>query len=233
MVIVRFRSPRTAVMRQGFDAVYLERLRRGDPATQDHFSAYFGELILIKARARHLCPTEADDVRQKTFERVFQRLGSPDGLRSAEALGAFVNGVCNNVLHEHYREQKRHQPPAEEPDPGPDTRTPSPEAQLITKERQQAVREVMEAMSPDNGRLLREVLLDERDRSEVCRELNVSPDYLRVLIHRAKKEFRALYVDRERASARVDDGSKSSEGGRPALRRAAGDRRPTRRTLGL
>jgi RNA polymerase sigma-70 factor (ECF subfamily) len=40
---------------------------------------------------------------------------------------------------------------------------------------------------------LRAVFLEERDKDEVCTELGVDRDYLRVLLHRAKASFRAVY----------------------------------------
>jgi RNA polymerase sigma-70 factor (ECF subfamily) len=188
------------VTRHGFDAAYIERLGRGDAQTEAHFSAYFGELIRIKARARRLPPSLADDVRQETLLRVLRTLRAPAGLKTAECLGAFVNGVCNNVLRERVRDQKRHEPPADDDArPVPDTRTPSPEAQLLTTERKAAVRRVLDTMAPHNSRLLRAILLEEQPRDEICREFGVTAEYLRVLLHRAKKEFRRLYSDREGA----------------------------------
>jgi RNA polymerase sigma-70 factor (ECF subfamily) len=40
---------------------------------------------------------------------------------------------------------------------------------------------------------LRAVFLDERDKDEICTELGVDRDYLRVLLHRAKASFRVMY----------------------------------------
>jgi RNA polymerase sigma-70 factor (ECF subfamily) len=236
MVVVRFKPQRTAVTRQGFDAAYLQRLAEGDPQTEQHFCSYFGELIRIKARARHLTQAMAEDVRQETFLRVLRTLRSPGGLRSAESLGAFVNSVCKNVLREGFRDKKRHEPPADEPAPIPDTVTPSPEAQLSSQECKASVRRVLEQMRPQDSRLLCAVLLDERDREEICREFGVTPAYLRVLLHRAKKEFRALYVERDRpwpGGAPDRKPSGAAEGGRLKVARAGGFRRPARKALGL
>jgi RNA polymerase sigma-70 factor (ECF subfamily) len=44
--------------------------------------------------------------------------------------------------------------------------------------------------------LLKAIFLDERDRDEVCQEFGVDRDYLRVLLHRAKQEFKTEYVKR-------------------------------------
>jgi RNA polymerase sigma-70 factor, ECF subfamily len=38
------------------------------------------------------------------------------------------------------------------------------------------------------------VFLDERDRDDVCREFGVEREYLRVLLHRAKQEFKVEFV---------------------------------------
>jgi RNA polymerase sigma-70 factor (ECF subfamily) len=43
---------------------------------------------------------------------------------------------------------------------------------------------------------LQAVFIDERDRDQVCREYGVDRDYLRVLLHRAKQEFKTEYVKR-------------------------------------
>jgi len=36
--------------------------------------------------------------------------------------------------------------------------------------------------------------LEERDKDEVCRDYGVDREYLRVLLHRAKKSFKSMYL---------------------------------------
>jgi RNA polymerase sigma-70 factor (ECF subfamily) len=48
---------------------------------------------------------------------------------------------------------------------------------------------------------LQAVFLEERDKDEVCTELGVDRDYLRVLLHRAKGSFRTIYSKRVGAKA--------------------------------
>jgi RNA polymerase sigma-70 factor (ECF subfamily) len=43
--------------------------------------------------------------------------------------------------------------------------------------------------------LLRWLFFDERDKDDICRELNIDRNYLRVLLHRAKNRFRELLDD--------------------------------------
>ena len=48
---------------------------------------------------------------------------------------------------------------------------------------------------PDkDARILRAIFIDERPKDEVCAEMRVDRDYLRVLLHRAKNQFRRLYL---------------------------------------
>ncbi len=60
--------------------------------------------------------------------------------------------------------------------------------------------------------MLRSVFFDETDRDEVCRELGVDRQYLRVLLHRAKNSFRAVYT------RRMQEG-RQPEGAMPARKR--------------
>jgi len=78
---------------QEFDDSYLERLRAGDFRTQEHFVAYFSELIQIKLRSRLQSPQDIEDVRQETFVRVLTALRNEGGIRQADRLGPYVNST--------------------------------------------------------------------------------------------------------------------------------------------
>jgi RNA polymerase sigma-70 factor, ECF subfamily len=201
MPIIRFQTETPALKRHDFDAAYLEALRDGDSRTERHFVAYFAELILIKVRARRYPYSVADDVKQETLLRALRVLRSAEGLRDPGSLGAFVNSICNNVLREFIRSSIRLQPLDEDPCPIPDTATPSQEDRLITEERKRAVRRVIGRLGPRDRDLLRAIFLEERDKDEVCRQFGVDRGYLRVLLHRAKKGFRSLYLEHEGAKA--------------------------------
>jgi len=179
---------------QAFDAPYVERLRSGDFRTQEHFVAYFGELIQLKLRARLRTPQAIEDVRQETFARVFAALRTPDGIRQPERLGAFVNSICNNVLLEHYRASSRDSSIEDEPEQD----FPDPVIDVLgavaARQMEEKVRQILEELPDRDRRLIRAVFLEERDKDEVCREFNVDRDYLRVLLHRAKQSFKSLYL---------------------------------------
>jgi RNA polymerase sigma-70 factor, ECF subfamily len=178
---------------QPFDDAYVSRLRAADYRTQEHFSAYFGALIKIKLRSRLPSPEAIEDVRQETFARFFVALREGK-LLQPERLGSFVNSICNNVLLEHYRSVARNTSLDDD-----DEHTFAPAefdlvGALAAKQTEKKVREILEKLSERDRRLLREVFLEERDKDEVCRELGVDREYLRVLLHRAKQAFKSSYL---------------------------------------
>jgi RNA polymerase sigma-70 factor (ECF subfamily) len=179
-----------------FDADYVARLCAGDSQTQEHFVAYFTSLLRVKLRSRLQSLQAIEDVCQETFARVFSVLSRDGGLRQPERLGPFVNTVCNHVLMEHYRSTGRN-------DSLDSAGTPEPVALganaldiVSARQIKEKVREILLDLQPRDRSLLYAVFLDERDRDEVCREFGVDRDYLRVLLHRAKQEFKAECIKR-------------------------------------
>jgi RNA polymerase sigma-70 factor (ECF subfamily) len=182
---------------EAFDTPYLEKLKSGDFRTQEHFVSYFSELIRLKLSRRMHSPSEVDDARQETFARVFATLRKESGIREPERLGAFVNSVCNNVLLEYYRSSTQ-QPLSD--DEEAEANIPDPAISVLdviaNRETQRDVREVLDALPEKDRRLIREVFLEERDKDDVCRDFGVDREYLRVLLHRAKKSFKSIYLKR-------------------------------------
>jgi RNA polymerase sigma-70 factor, ECF subfamily len=178
---------------QSFDESYVERLQAGDFRTQEHFVAYFSELIQLKLRSRLHSPQAIEDVRQETFTRVFAALRGGK-IRQPERLGAFVNSMCNNVLLEHYRASSRDSSlDDEEQQDFPATNVDVLGA-VAAKQMGEKIREILEEMPERDRRLLREIFLEERDKDEVCKDFGVDREYLRVLLHRAKLSFKSLYL---------------------------------------
>jgi RNA polymerase sigma-70 factor (ECF subfamily) len=178
-----------------FDASYVSNLCAGDPPTQEHFVGYFSELLQLKLRSRLSSPHAIEDVRQETFARVFSVLRK-DGLRQPERLGAFVNTVCSHVLSEHYRSSGGSESLDVEGRPELPDKSANALEIVVARQTKDKVREILLDLEPRDRSLLKAVFLDERDRDEVCREFGVERDYLRVLLHRAKQEFKTEYVKR-------------------------------------
>ena len=176
-----------------FTREYVERLRGGDFSTEQHFVAYFEQLLRIKLRARMLPSETIEDLRQETYIRVLANLRKgEDAVRQPERFGAYVNSICNYVLMEFYRSSNKTSPwddsYLELPDHAVDT-----EGLLVSKQAKQRVRQVLAALPKKDRDLLWAFFIEEKDKDEVCVQFGVDRDYFRVLLHRAKDKFRDLY----------------------------------------
>jgi RNA polymerase sigma-70 factor, ECF subfamily len=186
---------------QPFTGEYVQRLTEGDLETERHFVAYFSELLLIKLRRALLSRQAVEDVRQETFLRVFSVLRNKGGIEHPEKFGAFVNGVCSNVLAEYYRSSSRHTSAHHQPLEAPDAGT-DPETGLVNEERKHSVRAILASLPDKDRQILRLIFFEELEKDEVCRIYRVDRDYLRVLLHRAKNRFRASLSQSRVATAK-------------------------------
>jgi RNA polymerase sigma-70 factor (ECF subfamily) len=128
-------------------------------------------------------------------------LRAEGGIRNPERLGSFVNSVCNNVLQEYYRSSTQVIPNDENPNEPPDM-TIDLDGMLDSKETREHVRQTLAQLPKKDQQLLRALFLEEKEKDEVCRQFGVGRDYLRVLLHRAKQNFRVFY-QREGANGRI------------------------------
>lgn len=179
-----------------FDAAYVERLVAEDPETERHFTRYFGDLLTLKLRSKLRSPALVEDAKQETFVRVLTMLKKKRGLATPESLGAFVNSVANNVVFETYRAGARATGLPEDHDE-PDDRVEGADVRLMAAEERVRVRVALSELPQKEKQLLRWVFFENRDKDDVCRELNIDRNYLRVLLHRAKNRFRDHYISEE------------------------------------
>jgi RNA polymerase sigma-70 factor, ECF subfamily len=202
---------------ESFGEGYLRDLTEGMPAAERHFTDYFGALIHIKLRSRRLPPHAIDDIRQETFLRVFATLRGERGLDNPERLGAFVNSVCNNVYLEYLRTRQGaslSSPATAEP---ADSRGDA-ESAFAREEYKRVVEQVMSELPSKDEHLLRAVVLDEKDKQQVCDDLQVTRENLRVLLHRARTRFRDILRLRFPDLDSMGPPHKSAEPAAPELR---------------
>jgi RNA polymerase sigma-70 factor, ECF subfamily len=173
-----------------FNEEYVRKLAAGDPDVQRHFISYFTGLLRIKLRTRLRSPQLVEDVRQETFLRVLESLRKETGgLQKPERLGAFVNTTCDYVMFETLRAATRQiQIPEDQRDIIDEDADP---ARLVaSRERKEIVERVLAELPAKDRDLLRQVYFEERKKEDICREMKVTQEYLRVLIHRAKMRFK-------------------------------------------
>lgn len=192
------RKARNELKFHSFDAEYLQRLKAGDPVVEDHFAAYFRELIYLKCRWRVSSLELIEDIQQETLYRVLQAVGR-GAVEQPARFGAYVNSVCNNVTMELRRNARKYEPvedkAAEPVDPGEDL-----DARLINGQDRRRVRGILEELPEKDRDLLRTVFLEEKTPAETCRQFGVDGDYLRVLVFRAKQRFKKAYLRRAEAA---------------------------------
>jgi RNA polymerase sigma-70 factor (ECF subfamily) len=168
-----------------FNATYVHSLRQGDPSAEEHFVSHFSPMLLRKLR-KHLRSSElAHDLRQETFLRVLTILRSNHSIREPERFEYFVLGVCNNVLHENYRQQKKLIPLGPELEIA--SNAPGPDRCAMAAETADHVQKMLFGLSPRVRAILKAAFLEERNRDEICAKFGVNHNQLRVLICRAKK----------------------------------------------
>jgi len=175
-----------------FDKAYVDSLRNGDPATEHHFFLYFEKLLNIKLRSRTISSDKIEDLKQETFIRVIAAVRKEGAVRQPERFGAFVNSICNNVLLEYYRTLGKNQQIDETHQEIPD-QILDLEGMMVSKQFSEHVRTILSALPARDRDLLRAVFFEEKDKDSVCREMGVDRNYLRVLLHRAKDKFKAVY----------------------------------------
>jgi RNA polymerase sigma factor (sigma-70 family) len=180
-----------------FDEAFVSRLRQSDPDAEQEFFAHFSTAIWIKLRSSVRPQELIEDIRQETLLRVLRYLRSDKPLEHPERLGAFVHGVCRNVTLEMQRSHRRH-PQLLETAPDPVDTNPTQDREFESGERQKMIREVLSELSPKDRAALGLVYLDDVDREEACRRLNLGEANFRVVLYRARLQFRRLIERRQR-----------------------------------
>lgn len=175
-----------------FDAEYVRRLCAGDAEVEEHFSGYFGDLLVIKLRAaRKYQQSDIDDIVQDTFLRALEKL-RVNGLRQPESLGAFMVAICKYVCMERSR-PNRLEPLPEEFSQFLQS-SDNQEKDLLESERSEALWHSMDEMPEKERLLLKACFFEDRPKDQICREFGVTPNYLRVCLFRAKKGLKRRYL---------------------------------------
>jgi DNA-directed RNA polymerase specialized sigma24 family protein len=66
---------------------------------------------------------------------------------------------------------------------------------LVNADLKREIARIFAELQDKDRKILQAIFLDEMDKAEVCRMFQVDSNYLRVLIYRAKVEFRRVYSE--------------------------------------
>jgi RNA polymerase sigma-70 factor (ECF subfamily) len=135
----------------------------------------------------HNC-ADVDDLVQETLVRFF-RAEQRQIIRNTEELGAFLNGVCRNVILE-YRRRIRREPTIDPDTPVPDSGI-RPEADTL--ELRDAIDNGLKELAERDRMILRSLYLEGKEKEHICRDWGMSDAQFRVVLFRAKERFRRAY----------------------------------------
>jgi RNA polymerase sigma factor (sigma-70 family) len=172
-----------------FDATYLRSLCLGDSATETHFVTYFTPFLQSKFRRELTNQEDLGDAVNESFMRVLSAVRSSGAVRSPERFGAFVIAVAGNVAREFKRRQLRYLP-IHDLAADPSDNGSGPHLHIAAREAGERVRRVLGRLSSKDRTVLSALYLHDQEKKDVCRRLGISQGYLRVLLCRARKEFR-------------------------------------------
>lgn len=172
-----------------FDDDYVRRLREDDPWTTRHFVRYFGPVLTIKMRQR-LRADLVDDGKQIVYVRVLEAVKAGK-VRDGNAFGAYVSRTGDYVIHELLRADGRTDPLEDEHLDIPSLH--SADELLIDHETQERVYKTLAELTDRDRKLLVRSLLQEDTTAELCERFQVEPEYLRVLLFRARQRFKSHY----------------------------------------
>jgi RNA polymerase sigma-70 factor (ECF subfamily) len=148
----------------------------------------------LRYRAAHevsfACP-DLDDIVQESLRR-FLEASLSDKVRSLEVAGAFLNGICRNVISEYRRRLLRDGPMPECIAEPPDRALPGPER----FELRQAIEEAMQHLSERDRTVLKYFYLEECATEEILERTGLTLENFRVVLCRAKERFREIYSRR-------------------------------------
>ena len=140
-------------------------------------------------------PFVTEDISQETFIKVIEKIRHGD-VREPKRLSGFICGVARYLAIEHVR-RARQSANREEvgtaehiPDPAPD-----PFKQLLAKERETAVCEVINELQVKRDReLLLRYYIAEEPKDQICSDLGLTREQFNRVVFRALKRFKEKYL---------------------------------------
>jgi len=135
----------------------------------------------------HNC-ADVDDLVQETLAR-FIRAEQRQQIRNPEDFGAYLNGVCRNVILEYRRRTRRE--PALDPEITIAETGVRPDAEIF--EMRNAIDHGLAELAERDRTILRAFYLEGKDKDVICGEWKMSDAQFRVVLFRAKERFRRAY----------------------------------------
>jgi RNA polymerase sigma-70 factor (ECF subfamily) len=163
----------------------------------------FRRILTSKVRSHlgYFC-ADIEDLVQDTLLR-FHRALDIGTLRQPGCLGAFLNGICNNVIWEYRRRLWRQLAHDTKADSGCLVAHVAGQLEI-----QNLIDSALENLSSRDRAVLTAFYLEEQEREAICRNMGLTDAQFRVIIFRAKERMRKFMLKSNGTSARRSgDGS--------------------------
>jgi RNA polymerase sigma-70 factor (ECF subfamily) len=171
----------------------------GDGAAEAAFVERYQRGLLSLLRRKTGDPALAADLCQDALRISLERLRARE-LDEPARLAAFLHGVAGNLVIAHYRRERRRDTHTDndavslEPDPAG--------GQFADVSREQVARCVRQLLAelptPRDREILQQYYIDDRDKEEICLDLNLDALHFNRVLFRAKRRFRELMVRADR-----------------------------------
>ena len=182
----------------GGDGELLARFRLGDASAFEELVVKYQDRIYNLALRMTGDPAEAEDAAQDIFLRAYRALR---GFRGGSEFYTWLYRIAVNTCISGVRRRKHivrasiDSPLSEASEETPASQAPgagrSPEEELIAREREDAVRGAIEALSPDYRAVVLLRDMEGLDYDGVARALGISRGAVKSRLHRARLELAA------------------------------------------
>lgn len=162
-----------------------------------------GDLEALRPRLRYkvcfrvgfACP-DVDDIVQETMIRFLSSVRNGK-VESLDSVGAYLNGICQNVILEYRRRWARDGGESSNSDERADPSV----SEVDLFEMREAIALGLRELSDRDRQILRAFYLEERPKSEILAMTGLTDENFRVALCRAKERFRRIYTSAVKQNA--------------------------------
>ena len=166
-----------------------------EPHAEDEFVREYARGVFFVLRRETRDQQIVDDLFQETFRIAIEKVRRGD-LRDPSKLSSFLASTARFVAIDYFRREAKHDNNSDIED----TEVAIPEQgqldDLIYKEHAQLVRGVIDELKSERDRaILFRFYIAQDDKSDICRDLELSALHFNRVLHRAKQRYKALFLE--------------------------------------
>ena len=173
----------------------VRRIMDGDASAESDFVAAYGRGITFVLRKETRDEETLEDLFQETFRIGLQKIRKGD-LREPKKLGGFMCSIARFAVIDHYRHEARHENRAEKSEDASLPQEGDNQLQgILRREQGDMIRRAIDELKSERDRqILFRFYIAEDDKSNICRDLDLTTLHFNRVLHRAKQRYKSLYL---------------------------------------